>query len=180
MISRSFTALAPMIRPAPGSTWAPRARWYAIRTELGKEGRVADAIERLEIPVFLPVQCRPHKRLGSFDVPLLPCYVFAHVELSYITNIMQIDYVTGFKRDSEGFPAPINEAQMEKFRNNHREWLMEEMRFAHSGQSREDWLKAENKRKSGRGRKARDKKKSMTFEDGLKTWKEENLGEEAA
>ena len=150
---------------------------------MGKEGRVADAIERLEIPVFLPVQCRPHKRLGSFDVPLLPCYVFAHVELSYITNIMQIDCVTGFKRDSEGFPAPINEAQMEKFRNNHRVWLMEEMRFVLCcpyGMTREAWEKAERKKKFGRGRKARDKKKSMTFEDGLKTWKEENLGEEAA
>ena len=140
---------------------------------------VADAIERLEIPVFLPIQCRPHKRLGVFDVPLLPCYVFAHVELSYITNIMRIDYVTGFRRDAEGFPAPIDDMQMVKFRMNHRDWLMDEQRFVLSGMTREEWVIAEDKKKTGRGKKARDKKRAMSYEEGLQTWKEENLDDTA-
>ena len=160
MISRSFNALAPLIRPAPGATWAPRARWYAIRTEGGREARVAQAISRLEHQVWLPIELRQRKKIrgkqrDSVEVPLLPRIVFAMTELSGWAAIRNLDHVTGFECNPEGFPEPIPDDQMETFRRVHGEWL--------------ELQKLSQMRRMGRGAKA--KLKAMSLEDGLKEYK---------
>ena len=160
MISRSFNALAPLIRPAPGATWAPRARWYAVRTEGGREGRVADAITKLEHQVFLPDELRVRKKVrgkqrDSVEVPLLPRIVFAMTELSGWAAIRNLDHVTGFECNPEGFPEPIPDDQMQTFQKVHGEWLQDAQKRAALG-------------KAIQGRGARGRKRSMPFLDGLK------------
>ena len=169
MISRSFTAISPYLRPAPGSSWAPRARWYAIRTEGGKEARVAQAIIRLEHQVFLPVELRARKKIrgkqrDSVEVPLLPRIVFAMTELSGWPAIRNLDHVTGFECDPEGFPDPIPDEQMETFRRVHGEWLQDAQKRAALGRAIQ-------------GRGARAKKRSMPFKDALVELQHKMMGE---
>ena len=159
MISRSFNALAPLIRPAPGSTWSVRARWYAIRTEGGREARVAQAISRLEHQVWLPIELRQRKKIrgkqrDSVEVPLLPRIVFAMTELSGWAAIRNLDHVTGFECNPEGFPEPIPDNQMQTFQKVHGEWLADAQKRA-----------AEGKRAQGRG--ARGRKRSVPFREAL-------------
>ena len=158
MISRSFNSLAPLIRPAPGATWAPRARWYAINTNGRKEFVVASAIEALEHPVYVPLDFRPRKKIRGKEpdpVPLCPRIVFAMTELSGWAAIRNLDHVTGFECDADGFPEPIPDDQMETFRRVHGEWLADAQKRAALG-------------KAIQGRGARGRKRSVPFLDGLK------------
>ena len=158
MISRSFNAISPYIQPAPGSTWAPRARWYAIRTAGGKESLVAKAISKLEHQVFLPWDFRPGRKVKGKEpppVPLLPRIVFALTELSGWVKIRNLDHVTGFECNPEGFPEPIPDDQMQTFQKVHGDWLADAQKRAALG-------------KVLQGRGARSRKRSMPFLDGLK------------
>ena len=121
MISRSFNALAPLIRPSPGATWAPMARWYLVKTDFHEEKRVARLIADLDDPpqVFLPMAIKDTKIVRGKeypDVPLLPCRLFVQTELSGWIRIRNLKFVTGFACDPEGFPEPIPDEQMDTFR----------------------------------------------------------------
>ena len=170
MISRSFNALASLIRPAPGATWAPRARWYLITTAPREEARVAKKIaEALEHQIFLPMDVRPTRKIrgkprASDEVPLLPCRVFVQTELSGWMRIRNLKHVTGFKCDPEGFPQPIPDDQMETFRRVHGEAHAEAQKRAALGKVL--------------GRGARAKKKFMPAHEALMAIKEQMDGGE--
>lgn len=159
MISRSFTAISPYLRPAPDTTWAPRARWYAIKTEGGREARVAKLITELEHQVFLPVELRARRKIrgrqrDSVEVPLLPRIVFAMTALDGWPAIRNLDHVTGFECNPEGFPEPIPDDQMETFRRTHGEWLADQQKRLALG-------------KVLQGRGARSRRRSMPFREAL-------------
>ena len=158
MISRSFNAISPYIQPAPGATWAPRARWYAVNTAGGKEAVVAKAITKLEHQVFLPWDFRPRRKVKGKEpapVPLCPRVVFAMTELGGWPAIRNLKHVTGFECDAEGFPEPIPDDQMQTFQKVHGEWLADAQKRAALGRTLQ-------------GRGARGRKRSMPFLDGLK------------
>lgn len=78
--------------------------------------------------VFLPIELRQRKKIrgkqrDSVEVPLLPRIVFAMTELSGWAAIRNLDHVTGFECDPEGFPDPIPDDQMGTFREYHSAWL---------------------------------------------------------
>ena len=122
MISRSFTEISRLARPAPGETWtAARARWYLVKTDFHEEKRVARLIADLDDPpqVFLPMAIKDKKIVRGKeypDVPLLPCRLFVQTALDGWTRIRNLKFVTGFVCDPEGFPKPIPDEQMHTFR----------------------------------------------------------------
>ena len=167
MISRSFTAISPYIRPAPGSTWAPRARWYLIDVKPRKEPLVVKALEDKKLQTFFPTELRVYaKTRGKTRHPephaLISGKMFVRAELAdFCLKAVGTQYLTGFERDDEGFPMPteIPDDQMQVFIDTHQEYLAE-------AQKRLALSKA-----LGRGAKA--KQKYMPAQDALQAIKEQ-------
>ena len=170
MISRSFTAISPYITPAPGETWAVRARWYLIKTDYLKEFHVNAALRGKEFQTFLPTVLRVYgksrgKTRPPREIALVPGKMFVKAELSdFVLKAIGTQYLTGYERNDDEFPMPVEipDDQMQVFIDTHQEYLSEAQKRLALGKA------------LGRGAKGR--KKTMPFSEGLSVLKERMEG----
>lgn len=98
--------------------------WRALRVDYGKEADVtlALALEPYSAEAFLPVEIRTYsiirgRRHPPRPWPLLPSVVFARLELSTLSTVRRdVEPVTGWLKDAQGFPQAIPDREMEEFR----------------------------------------------------------------
>ena len=162
MISKSFTEISRNIRPAPGETWAPRARWYLIKTDYLKEFHVNAALASKNFQTFLPTVLRVYgksrgKTRPPREIALVPGKMFVRAELSdFALKAIGTQYLTGYERDDDEFPMPteIPDDQMDTFIKTHQDYLSEAQKRLALGKA------------LGRGAKA--KQKFVPAEDALK------------
>lgn len=90
---------------------APVGRWWVLHTRARNEKAVAAALERCEIPHFLPlVESRRRGGRGSAQIPLFPGYLFLRGEVrdcevawqtNRVANILRVDYQARLEQELE-------------------------------------------------------------------------------
>ena len=87
--------------------------WRALRVEPRKEAFVVSRLTSVSSATFLPVDVQAKSKR---PVPLLPCVVFARLELYVLSTIhTDIKQITGYFKDAEDFPQAIPDRQMDEF-----------------------------------------------------------------
>ncbi len=71
--------------------------WYALHTKPHREFQVADLLLSKEIEVFLPLIPTRHRRLGTVERPLFPCYLFARLDLD-AQGLSVVQWTPGLRR----------------------------------------------------------------------------------
>lgn len=131
--------------------------WRVIRIVTGKEAVVNRALLRRNLETYLPMEVRSYrpskhtKRRVCMEVPLIPRVLFAALPVE-APSLSKHRYVTGLQRDVTGELVTIPQRQMVSFMTAHQTWLCEQR----------------EKHRAGQAVKATKKKRSMSWEEGLK------------
>ena len=101
------------------STQAPEANWYALYTCARHEKRVAEQIERKDVPCFLPLYRSVRRwkdRRKQLDLALFPGYVFVRISLLNKLKVLKVPGVVRFV-SFDGQPAALPDEEIEALRN---------------------------------------------------------------
>ena len=112
--------MASRVLATNSSSLAPRSAiplWYAIHTRAKHERKVAIALAASGIEFFLPLLRRIHRwsdRFKVVELPIFPCYVFAHTCLS--PDLRHVLFKTGsviriLGNGGQGIPVPEEELE---------------------------------------------------------------------
>ena len=73
--------------------------WYVLRTGFRKEKYVQRLLQSKHITAYVPVIRRSKsyaRKVKIYEVPLISCYVFVHLDESKYVEVLQTEYVLGF------------------------------------------------------------------------------------
>ena len=95
-------------------------QWYAIHTRARHEKKVAIELAAAGIEVFLPVLRRRHRwsdRFKIVELPLFPCYIFAHTcpSSDFRFMLFKNGSIVGLL-GNRGYGTPIPEEQLQSVR----------------------------------------------------------------
>jgi transcriptional antiterminator RfaH len=90
-------------------------RWLAIYTKYKCEKYVADHLNKKSIDVYLPIVSKTKRytrKIKYYNVPLINCYVFVHINKSQYLPTLETEYVMKFLRQGKDLIA-IPESEMD-------------------------------------------------------------------
>lgn len=90
-------------------------RWFAVYTKYKCEKYVADHLSKKNIDVYLPLVSKTKRyirKIKHYDVPLINCYVFVHINKSQYLPTLETEYVMKFLRQGKDLLA-IPESEMD-------------------------------------------------------------------
>lgn len=95
-------------------------RWYAIHTRARHEKKVAIELAAVGIEFFLPLLRRIHRwsdRFKVVEVPLFPCYIFAHTcpSSDFRFKLFKTGSILGLL-GNHGYGTPIPDEEVEGIR----------------------------------------------------------------
>jgi transcription antitermination factor NusG len=79
-------------------------RWFAVNTKFKCEKYVAQALEKKQIQVYLPLISRIKRytrKVRSYKVPLINCYIFVHIDKSQYVPVLETEYVFRFLKQGK-------------------------------------------------------------------------------
>jgi len=92
--------MAAVIASDPGATPETTSAWYALRTRPRHEKCVAEQLRVRLVETYLPIYHCVHRWKNGvqaeLELPLFPCYLFAHVSAQARLPVLQIPGVVGF------------------------------------------------------------------------------------
>lgn len=92
------------------------SKWYPVYTSPRAEKKAVVALQQKNIQVYLPLQKQLHKwsdRKKWVEVPLIPSYLFVHINRSQITEVLMCKGISRFIYFS-GEIATIPDTQIEQ------------------------------------------------------------------
>ena len=89
-------------------------RWFAVYTKYKCEKYVADHLSKKNVLVYLPILTKTKRyirKIKVYDVPLINCYVFVHINKSQYLLTLETEYVLKFLKQGKDLLA-IPEAEI--------------------------------------------------------------------
>jgi transcription antitermination factor NusG len=83
-------------------------KWYAIYTMYKSEKLVAAHLRRKSIEVYVPLITktrRYQKRIKTYQVPLINCYVFVRISTQVISQVLETEHVLKFIKQGKDLNA---------------------------------------------------------------------------
>lgn len=83
-------------------------RWFAIYTKFKCEKYVSTHLHKKNIEVYLPLVAKSKKytrKIKQYQVPLINCYVFVHIDKSQYLPTLETEYVMKFLRQGKDLLA---------------------------------------------------------------------------